>query len=50
MGEESVIHLLAARAADCNCVNSNTEEKIHIGKKEAMSHFQIKKRHFYLFP
>lgn len=50
MEKESFIHLLAARTADINCGNSFTEEKTHIGKKKAMSHFQIKKRHFYMFP
>ena len=48
--KESFIHLLAARTADFNYGSSSTEEKTHIGKKKAMSHFQIKKRHFYMFP
>lgn len=41
--KESFIHLLAARTADFNYGSSSTEEKTHIGKKKAMSHFQIKK-------
>lgn len=34
---------LAARTADFNYGSSSTEEKTHIGKKKAMSYFQIKK-------